>query len=149
MQCEKKKGGVRMPRISKKKKLEILDEVRADEESRIISLLKEDDLYQKSLTPLIENYLDAFVIYKTMYEKWRDAGFPPTKSHQNKAGAINEMKHPLAQQVETWNDKKNKLLDLLGMTNKGKSVQKATNKQPVNATVDELAAHRNKWRKAK
>ena len=33
------------------------------------------------------------------------------------------MKHPLAQQVETWNDKKNKMLEALGMTNKGKSVQ--------------------------
>lgn len=138
-----------MARMSKKRRLEILDEARADEELRIVELLKEEKLYQKSLTPLIENYLDAFVIYKTMYEKWMDAGFPPTKSHQNKAGAINEMKHPLAQQVETWNDKKNKLLDYLGMTNKGKSVQKATNNQAVNATVDELSVHRNKWRAVK
>lgn len=138
-----------MARMSKKRRLEILDEARADEELRIMELLKEEGLYQKSLTPLIENYLDAFVIYKTMYDKWLDLGFPPTKTHTNKAGAVNEMKHPLSQQVETWNEKKNKLLDLMGMTNKGKSVQKAPNNQPVNATVDELAAHRNKWRQVK
>ena len=138
-----------MARISKKRKLEMLDEARVEEESRIINLLQEEGLYQKSLTPLIENYLDAFIIYKTMFEKWRDAGFPATKAHQNKAGAINEMKHPLSQQVETWNDKKNKLLDYLGMTNKGKSVQKPINNQSTNDEVDELTAHRNKWRKVK
>ena len=47
------------------------------------------------------------------------------KTHKNKAGATNEMKHPLAQQVETWNDKKNKMLESLGMTNKGKVCKNA------------------------
>ena len=53
------------------------------------------------------------------------------KTHKNKAGATNEMKHPLAQQVETWNDKKNKMLESLGMTNKGKSVQKRLKMQGI------------------
>ena len=59
-----------------------------------------------------------------MFEEWKADGFAPTKTHQNKAGAVNEMKHPLAQQVETWNDKKNKILESLGMTNKGKVYKK-------------------------
>ena len=61
------------------------------------------------------------------------------------------MKHPLAQQVETWNDKKNKMLEALGMTNKGKSVQKHKNNENMqsNEPQDELAAHREKWRKSK
>ena len=139
-----------MARMSKKKKLEMLDVARDEERNRIIKLLTDEDNFTPSLEPLIDNYLDAFIIYKTMFEEWEADGFAPTKTHKNKAGAVNEMKHPLAQQVETWNDKKNKMLEALGMTNKGKSVQKtpknAGNIQS-NEPEDELAAHRNKWRK--
>ncbi|MRB61736.1 terminase small subunit, partial [Bacillus thuringiensis] len=97
------------------------------------------------------NYLDAFIIYKTMFDEWKADGFSPTKTHKNKAGAVNEMKHPLAGQVETWNDKKNKMLEALGMTNKGKSIQKTpknNENMQSNELKDELAAHRNKWRKS-
>lgn len=138
-----------MARMSKKKRLEMLDIARAEEENRIVNLLKDEGIFTPSLQPLIENYLDAFVIYKKMFEAWMDEGFPQTKLHENKAGAINEMKHPLAGQVETWLDKKNKMLESLGMTNKGKSVQKSEksseNKESIEQ-IDELAAHRKKWR---
>lgn len=143
---------MKVARVSKKKKLENLDEARADEHQRLISLLTDADLYTPSLDPLIENYLDAFVIYKTMYESWRDEGFPPTKLHENKAGAVNEMKHPLAQHVETWNEKKNKILKALGMTNEGKSAKKPQNNASETDNKppqDELAAHRAKWRGTK
>ncbi|WP_255258130.1 P27 family phage terminase small subunit [Bacillus sp. AFS018417] len=135
--------------MSKKKRLEMLDIARDEERKRITKLLTDEDLFTPSLEPLIENYLDAFIIYKNMFDAWKDEGFAPTKTHENKAGAINEMKHPLAQQVETWNDKKNKMLESLGMTNKGKSVQKTTKNTeniPSNEPKDELAAHRAKWR---
>lgn len=44
------------------------------------------------------------------------------------------------------------MLDALGMTNKGKSVQKMPKSAENNQSSepkDELAAHRNKWRKSK
>ncbi|PEA05422.1 terminase small subunit [Bacillus cereus] len=141
-----------MARMSKKKKIEMLDVARDEERKRIVNLLTAEGIFTPSLEPLMDNYLDAFIIYKTMFEEWKADGFAPTKTHKNKAGAVNEMKHPLAQQVETWNDKKNKMLEALGMTNKGKSVQK-TPKNAENIQTDEpkdeLAAHRNKWRKSK
>ena len=91
-----------MARKSKKKKLEELEKARIEERKSIKEKLEKEELYSPSIEPLIENYLDAFVIYKSMYEEWKKEGFPPTKLHENKAGAINEMKHPLAQHVETW-----------------------------------------------
>ena len=111
-----------MARMSKKKRLEMLDVARDEERNRIIKLLTEDDNFTPSLEPLMDNYLDAFIIYKTMFEEWKADGFAPTKRIKQ-GWSSNEMKHPLAQQVETWNDKKNKMLEALGMTNKGKSVQ--------------------------
>ncbi|OUB37581.1 terminase small subunit [Bacillus thuringiensis serovar yunnanensis] len=140
-----------MARMSKKKRLEMLDVARDEERKRIVNLLTDEGIFTPSLEPLMDNYLDAFIIYKTMFEEWKDDGFPPTKTHKNKAGATNEMKHPLAQQVETWNDKKNKMLEALGMTNKGKSVQKASKNEKNSSShepKDELAAHRAKWRKS-
>ncbi|MDI3410040.1 terminase small subunit [Bacillus sonorensis] len=83
-----------------------LKKIRADEEGKILAWLKEAGTYSETLTPLINTYLDAHVIYTQMYEEWRDEGFPATRLHQNKAGAVNEMKHPLAQQVADWNTKK-------------------------------------------
>jgi len=63
----------------------------------------------------------------------------------------------LAQQVETWADKKIKALDLLGLTNKATTGRKVTGgstarkneeiTRPEEKPVDELAEHRNKWRK--
>ncbi|EKS8366928.1 P27 family phage terminase small subunit [Bacillus thuringiensis] len=141
-----------MARMPKKKKIEMLDVARDEERKGIVNLLTDEGKFTPSLEPLIENYLDAFIIYKTMFEEWKADGFSPTKTHKNKAGAVNEMKHPLAQQVETWNDKKNKMLEALGMTNKGKSVQKTQkNNENIqsNEPQDELAAHREKWRKSK
>ncbi|MDF9622614.1 P27 family phage terminase small subunit [Bacillus cereus] len=140
-----------MARMSKKKRLEMLDVARDEERKRIAKLLTDEGIFTPSLEPLLDNYLDAFIIYKSMFEEWREDGFSPTKTHQNKAGAINEMKHPLAQQVETWNDKKNKMLEALGMTNKGKSLQKASQNEKNSLShepKDELAAHRAKWRKS-
>ncbi|OLR26289.1 P27 family phage terminase small subunit [Bacillus cereus] len=141
-----------MTRMSKKKKLEMLDVARDEERKRIVNLLTDEGNFTPSLEPLLDNYLDAFMIYKAMFEEWKVEGFSPTKKHQNKAGAVNEMKHPLAQQVETWNDKKNKMLEALGMTNKGKSVQKPLKNDQnkgQNEPQDELATHREKWRKVK
>ncbi|QWI73076.1 P27 family phage terminase small subunit (plasmid) [Bacillus mycoides] len=130
----------------------MLDVARDEERKRIVNLLTDEGLFTPSLEPLIDNYLDAFIIYKTMFDEWKADGFAPTKTHKNKGGAVNEMKHPLAQQVETWNDKKNKMLEALGMTNKGKSVQKASKNEennPSHEPKDELAAHRAKWRGTK
>lgn len=134
---------------SKKKMLEELDLIRDDERKSIKEKLEKEELYSPSIEPLIENYLDAFIIYKSMYDEWKNQGFPPTIMHENKAGAINEMKHPLAQHVETWNDKKNKMLDALGMTNKRKivpKVEKNGEKSNKIQVSDELQAHRDKWR---
>ena len=141
-----------MGRPSKKELERKRDAVRLKEKDRIEKLLKDAELFAPSLTPVIENYLDAFVIYRRMYEDWRDEGFPATKVHINKAGAENEMKHPLSQQVETWHEKMNKMFKLLGVTNDGKIVLKPDgndNKTSENTPGDELAVLRNKWRDAK
>lgn len=84
-----------------------------------------------------------------MFDEWKSKGFPATKQHKNKAGAINEMKHPLAQYVETWNDKKNKMLEALGLTNKRKIAQKVEENDGKTSkiqSINELQAHRDKWR---
>ncbi|EJQ43699.1 hypothetical protein IEQ_05027 [Bacillus cereus BAG6X1-2] len=140
-----------MDRMSKMGKSEMLDVARDEERNRIIKLLTDDDNFTPPLEPLIENYLDAFIIYKTMFDEWKADGFAPTKMHKNKTGVVNVIKPPLAQQVETWNDKKNKMLEALRMTSKGKSVKKTLgNVENIqsNDPKDELAAHRNKWRKS-
>nr|MBU6863658.1 terminase [Streptococcus oralis] len=61
-----------------------------------------------------------FEVYMTMFIEWKEKGFPPTQRHTNKAGATNNSKHPLAQQVETWADMDlgaNKDIQVLQMTN--------------------------------
>lgn len=141
---------------TKKERQKIVAEKTEIEKQRILKIMRDADLYTLTLDPLIESYLDIYEIYMTMYIQWKEKGFPATQRHTNKAGATNNSKHPLAQQVETWADKKTKALDLLGLTNKskpgkivtgGSSVRKDEElKKPEQPKVDELAAHRNKWR---
>ena len=71
--------GVKMARMSKKKKIEMLDVARDEERKGIVNLLTDEGKFTPSLEPLIENYLDAFIIYKTMFEEWKVDGFSPTK----------------------------------------------------------------------
>ena len=117
----------------------IIDEKVNHEKTRILEIMRKSDLYQ----------------YK--YMLWKEKGFPETQKTTNKAGATNNSKHPLAQQVEVWADKKMKALDLLGLTNKSKTGRQITGgstaradeemKRPEEKPVDELAEHRKKWRK--
>ena len=126
------------------------------EKNRILKIMRDADIYTLTLDPLIESYLDIFEIYSTMHLQWKEKGFPATQRHTNKAGATNNSKHPLAQQVETWSEKKTKALDMLGLTNKSKSGKVVTGgssvgknekmQKPVEQPKDELAEHRKKWR---
>lgn len=118
-----------------------MNKIRKDEEEKIIDWLKEIGTYSETLTPLIETYLDAHLVYTVMYDKWRDEGFPATRLHKNKAGAVNEMKHPLAQQVADWNTKISKLLEQLGLTPK---VVKLLGGES-NKTSDAFQKLRDKW----
>ena len=66
--------------------------------------MRKSDLYTITLDPLIESYLDIlkFTNTNTCCGK---KGFPETQN--NKQGwSYNNSKHPLAQQVEVWADKK-------------------------------------------
>lgn len=140
---------------TKKQRQAIVAEKTNEEKDRVLKIMREADIYTRTLDPLFESYLDIFEIYQTMFIEWRDKGFPTTQRYTNKSGATNNSKHPLAQQVETWSDKKMKALDALGLTNKhkpknfvtGGSTAKHDNvmTKPVEV-VDELAAHRAKWR---
>ena len=135
----------------------IVDEKVSAEKARILKIMNLSDLYTITLDPLIESYLDIFEIHQHKYLLWKEKGFPETQKFTNKSGATNQSKHPLAQQVETWSDKKMKALDLLGLTNKAKTGRQITGgstarkdeeiTRPEEKPVDELAAHRNKWRK--
>lgn len=136
----------------------LLEKIRVEKE-RILHILNESDLYDITLDPLIDAYLDVFEIYQSKYIEWKDKGFPATMRMKNNAGSTNNTKHPLAQQVEVWADKRMKALDLLGLTNKkqqGKKVVAKTTaredeeiKRPDDPTITDLEAHRNKWRKNK
>lgn len=140
---------------TKKERQRIVAEKTEAEKNRILKIMRDADIYTLTLDPLIESYLDIFEIYMTMYIQWKEKGFPATQRHTNKAGATNNSKHPLAQQVETWSDKKTKALALLGLTNNnkpgkivtgGSSVRKEEEMTKPEPVVDELTAHRNKWR---
>jgi phage terminase small subunit len=140
---------------TKKERAIIVAEKTEAEKKRILKIMRDADIYTLTLDPLIESYLDIFEIYMTMYIQWKEKGFPATQRHTNKAGATNNSKHPLAQQVETWSDKKTKALALLGLTNNnkpgkivtgGSSVRKEEEMIKPEPVVDELTAHRNKWR---
>lgn len=136
-----------------KQKQAHLEEQKELERKRIMDILQKTDLYNITLDPLIELYLDAHEIYLSKYEAWRAKAFPETKRHTNKAGATNQTKHPLAQQVETWSLKKAKYLEMLGLSNKkvarnqviGGGRVEEMDKPPEQPEVDELAAHRVKW----
>jgi phage terminase small subunit len=140
---------------TKKQRQKIVIEKTEAEKQRILKIMRDAEIYTLTLDPLIESYLDIFEIYQTMYIEWKEKGFTATQRHTNKAGATNTSKHPLAQQVETWADKKTKALDLLGLTNKskpvkivtgGSSVRKDEELKKPEAVVSELDAHRQKWR---
>lgn len=140
---------------TKKQRQAIVAKKTAEEKKRILDIMRKADIYTLTLDPLIESYLDIYEIYQTMFIEWKDKGFPTTQRHTNKAGATNNSKHPLAQQVESWSDKKTKALDLLGLTNKGKvgkmitggsSVNKDDEMEKPKVVVNELEAHRIKWR---
>jgi phage terminase small subunit len=142
--------------LRKDERKKLVEEKTEAERKRILKIMTDADLYTLTLDPLIESYLDIFEIYMTMYVQWKEKGFPATQRHTNKAGATNNSKHPLAQQVETWSDKKTKALDLLGLTNKriaGKQItggSTARHNEEVERpkeVVNELDAHRQKWRK--
>ncbi|MGG0185153.1 P27 family phage terminase small subunit [Bacillus rhizoplanae] len=140
---------------TKKERQMVIDKKVEAEKNRILKIMRDADIYTLTLDSLIESYLDIYEIYMTMYLQWKEKGFPATQRHTNKAGATNNSKHPLPQQVETWSDKKTKALDLLGLTNKykpgkivtgGSSVRKDEELQKPKATVSPLDVHRNKWR---
>lgn len=127
------------------------------EKERVLKIMREADIYTRTLDPLIENYLDVYEVYQTMFLEWKEKGFPATQRHTNKAGATNTNKHPLAQLVETWSDKRAKHLDMLGLSQKaamkggkivtgGSKVQTDSIMTKPPEVVDELAAHRAKWR---
>ncbi|NSP11202.1 P27 family phage terminase small subunit [Enterococcus faecalis] len=102
----------------KSKKQKILDEAlqhKEFERMRIIEILKSLGKFTPALNSLIEMYLDACEVYHIKYLEWKDSGFKSTKVHTNKNGSRNEIKHPLAQQVEVWSEKKTKLLNQLGL----------------------------------
>lgn len=136
----------------------IVDEKITAEKARILHIMQLSDIYTITLDPLIESYLDIFEIYQYKFLAWKEKGFPETQKYTNKSGATNPTKHPLAQQVEFWSDKKMKALDYLGLTNKAAIGKKVTGgstarqdeeiKRPNAGPIDELAKHRSKWRKA-
>ncbi|AOH54532.1 terminase small subunit [Peribacillus muralis] len=141
---------------TKKEREKIVATKTEGEKNRILKIMRDADIYTLTLDPLLESYLDIYEIYTTMHLQWKEKGFPPTQRHTNKAGDTNNSKHPLAQQVETWSEKKTKALDMLGLTNKSKSSKIVTGgssvgknekmEKPVEKPKDALAEHRGKWR---
>lgn len=107
------------------------------ERVRLIEILQNSDTYTILLDPLIESYLDAFRVYKIMYKRWSDEGFPETIKYENKNGAKNAVKHPLSVQVDIWSEKKLKALERLGMTNKSIARRVVTG----GTTVDTSTGH--------
>lgn len=146
--------------MATKKQKELMVTVDAkvnDERERLFNVMQKAEIYTSTLDPLFDTYLETFEIYTTMYLRWREAGFPETKRYTNKAGATNASKHPLAQLVEVWSDKKVKALEKLGLTSKvingnqilGGSIRKPKNDDIENKpeeVLDEMELHRRKWR---
>lgn len=130
------------------------------ERHRLISLIDDPEKSGVKLASMIESYLEIFEIYQTFYVEWKDKGFPARQKHQNQGGHTNWIKHPLAQQVEVWTDKKTKALDMLGLTAKHRihinpndmvPPKNMPDDQPEEKDLpnDELAAHRKKWERAR
>ena len=46
------------------------------EKERILKIMRDADIYTRTLDPLIENYLDVYEIYQTMFLEWKGKGFP-------------------------------------------------------------------------
>lgn len=142
---------------TKAERRKIVEEKVKAERERVLKVMNQSDLYAITLDSLIESYLDIYEIYISKYILWREKGFPETQKFTNKSGSTNKVKHPLAQQVETWADKKMRALDLLGLTNKsriGKQIAGLSTARkdeeitrPEEKVVDDLEAHRQKWRK--
>lgn len=110
----------------KTKRQKILDEAltyKDFEEKRVEEILHSLGKYTPALHPLIEVYLDACEVYHIKYSEWKETGFKSTKIHVNKNGAKNEIKHPLAQQVEVWSERKTKLLNQLGLDMKNRGLE--------------------------
>lgn len=102
----------------KSKRALILEKASNDrglEEKRVTEILKTLGRFTEALNPLIETYLDCYEVYQIKLLEWRQEEFKTTKVHTNKSGARNEIKHPLAQQVEVWMDKRIRLLNQLGL----------------------------------
>ncbi|MDT2735288.1 terminase [Enterococcus thailandicus] len=138
----------------KSKRQKILDEAQEYkdfEKKRIEEILKSLGKYTPALHPLIEVYLDACEVYHIKYLEWKETGFKSTKVHTNKNGAKNEIKHPLAQQVEVWSEKKTKLLNQLGLDMKNKEMDwvdplASENKKKVAESEKETAVTQQKNR---
>ncbi|MDT2850169.1 P27 family phage terminase small subunit [Vagococcus carniphilus] len=138
--------------------MDLINELVELEKSGIVSDMQDTNIYSRLLNPMINSYLETYEIYITMYTRWRNLGFPETQSYTNKAGANNQIKHPLAQMVEVWSEKRMKSLERLGLTNKnlvsmqivgGKvfnPVQEGVVTKPDQNAISQLEAHRNKWR---
>lgn len=115
---------------------EVIADVEA-ERKRLLFILEKTEIYSRLLDPLIEIYLDDFRVYKIMYKRWQDKGFPATQTYTNKNGAKNTVKHPLSVQVDIWSDKKIRALERLGMTNKALAQRVITGGTTVNVETHE------------
>lgn len=142
---------------TKAQRKKIIDQKVESEKKRVLEIMRKSDIYTITLDPLLESYLDIFEVYQYKYLLWKEKGFPETKTTKSADAAPKITKHPLAQQVEVWTDKKMKALDLLGLTNKSRMGRQITGgstakkneeiTRPEEKPVDELKAHREKWRK--
>lgn len=136
-----------------------LDKVEAivvAEKDRILQIMRDAEIYNPILDPMIETYLDTFRAYTMFYRRWQRMAFPIETKHTNQGGNTNYTKKVLAQEVEIWGDKKIKTLERLGLTNKAVPIKIQTGATTVDtkgniektseeSTTDELQAWREKF----
>ena len=144
---------------TKKERAAIVEQNVKKERARIILLIDDPEKNGVVLASAIDNYLEIFEIYQTFYVDWKDKGFKATEKHTNQAGHSNLQKHPLAQQVEVWTEKKMKAMDMLGLTAKHKARINPNDTVPPKVVPreetteeeekDELSKHRQKWKRAR
>lgn len=142
---------------TKKERAEIVAQNVAKERNRIIVLIDDPEKSGVMLASAIDSYLEIFEIYQTFYIDWKDKGFKAMEKHTNQSGHTNLQKHPLAQQVEVWTEKKLKAMDMLGLTAKHKVrinpndtvPPKNISNENLEEPKDELSLHRNKWKRAR